>query len=118
MQAKEVKQISTQNTNQSSCFHVTIQYFLQQKQYSLNFECPLQEAPKNFSRRQNQTLASYVHNFFLFSILFLFFFFVPFSFRFCGCYKHPYMWGNLFFTSKFFPKSQIKNLNFEKEVIL
>ncbi len=70
MQAREVGQICTQNINKSiRLFYYCNPTFFATKATTLSLECPLQEGPKNFSRRQNQISASYVHNLLPFLVL-------------------------------------------------
>jgi hypothetical protein len=67
MQAREVGQICTQNIKKwIRLFYYCNPTFFATKATTLSSECPLQEGPKNVSRRQNQTSASYVHNLFVF----------------------------------------------------
>ncbi len=78
--AREVGQICTQNINKSiRLFYYCNPTFFATKATTLSSECPLQEGPKNFSRRQNQTSASDVHNLLFFFVLHThLFFFLPF----------------------------------------
>jgi hypothetical protein len=55
MQAREVGQICTQNINKSiRLFYYCNPTFFATKTTTLSSECPLQEEPNNFSRRQSQ----------------------------------------------------------------
>ncbi len=113
MQAREVGQICTQNINKSiRLFYYCNPTFFATKTTTLSSECPLQEGPNNFSRRQSQTSASYVHNLLLFLVPHTHIsVFLPslLPLRFPGCYEHPSLCGRPFLTGEICMKSEIKS---------
>jgi hypothetical protein len=119
MQGREVGQICTQNINKSiRLFYHCNPTFFATKATTLSSECPLQEGPKNFSRRQNQTSASYVHNLLLFlgpPYTHLFFFLPFFLSGFLNVTSiHP-CGAVLFLLAKFVRKAKLKTKNSKRK---